>query len=309
MGVEMTRSTKAPAGVLQPYLPLTVENYVERRLSSPAAELVYAFRSAGAGACPFAVPDGCVDLAFGIGPTDVLVTMGGTVLTAKGWDFSGEREWVGCRFRPGEAVLPAGICPADLVDADIELDPADCDGRLVDALYQASDASARMDVLTHALLSHEAARGFSTHAGSRSVRALERYVREQILAAGGAASVAALAKEAGVSTRYLRRVFVEVHGISPKQFSLRAFPASDGAHRPRRRRRAGPGAGTLLRLQRPVAPGPRVRRARGRGAGEAPPDAQGFSPVDLHLLANGAACQPCAYHYQRIKGMGAQGPG
>lgn len=219
MGVEMTRSTKAPAGVLQPYLPLTVENYVERRLSSPAAELVYAFRSAGAGACPFAVPDGCVDLEFGIGPTDVLVTMGGTVLTAKGWDFSGEREWVGCRFRPGEAVLPAGICPADLVDADIELDPADCDGRLVDALYQASDASARMDVLTHALLSHEAARGFSTHAGSRSVRALERYVREQILAAGGAASVAALAKEAGVSTRYLRRVFVEVHGISPKQFS------------------------------------------------------------------------------------------
>ena len=192
---------------------------MERRLSSPAAELVYAFRSAGAGACPFAVPDGCVDLAFGIGPTDVLVTMGGTVLTAKGWDFSGEREWVGCRFRPGEAVLPAGICPADLVDADIELDPADCDGRLVDALYQASDASARMDVLTHALLSHEAARGFSTHAGSRSVRALERYVREQILAAGGAASVAALAKEAGVSTRYLRRVFVEVHGISPKQFS------------------------------------------------------------------------------------------
>lgn len=219
MGVEMTRSTKAPAGVLQPYLPLTVENYVERRLSSPAAELVYAFRSAGAGACPFAVPDGCVDLAFGVGPTDVLVTMGGTVLTAKGWDFSGEREWVGCRFRPGEAVLPAGICPADLVDADIELDPADCDGRLVDALYQASDASARMDVLTHALLSQEAARGFSTHAGSRSVRALERYVREQILAAGGAASVAALAKEAGVSTRYLRRVFVEVHGISPKQFS------------------------------------------------------------------------------------------
>lgn len=219
MGVEMTRSTKAPAGVLQPYLPLTVENYVERRLSSPAAELVYAFRSAGAGACPFAVPDGCVDLAFGVGPTDVLVTMGGTVLTAKGWDFSGEREWVGCRFRPGEAVLPAGICPADLVDADIELDPADCDGRLVDALYQASDASARMDVLTHALLSHEAARGFSTHAGSRSVRALERYVREQILAAGDAASVAALAKEAGVSTRYLRRVFVEVHGISPKQFS------------------------------------------------------------------------------------------
>ena len=35
MGVEMTRSTKAPAGVLQPYLPLTVENYVERRLRRP----------------------------------------------------------------------------------------------------------------------------------------------------------------------------------------------------------------------------------------------------------------------------------
>ena len=219
MGVEMTRSTEVPADALQPYLPLTVENYVERRLSSPAAELVYAFRSAGAGACPFAVPDGCVDLAFGFGPADVLVTMGGTVLSAKGWDFSGAREWVGCRFRPGEAVLPAGVCPADLVNADIELDASSCDGRLVDELYQAPDAATRMDVLTRALLSDEAAQGFSAQGVSRSVRALERHVRAQILAAGGTASVAALAKEAGVSTRYLRRAFMEVHGISPKQFS------------------------------------------------------------------------------------------
>lgn len=219
MGVEMTRSTKAPAGALQPYLPLTVENYVERRLSSPAAELVYAFRSTGVGACPFAVPDGCVDLAFGFGPTDVLVTMGGTVLSAKGWDFSGAREWVGCRFRPGEAVLPAGVCPADLVNADIELDASSCDGRLVDELYQAPDAATRMDVLTRALFSDEAAQGFSAQGVSRSVRALERHVRAQILAAGGTASVAALAKEAGVSTRYLRRAFMEVHGISPKQLS------------------------------------------------------------------------------------------
>jgi AraC-like DNA-binding protein len=145
--------------------------------------------------------------------------MGGTVLSAKGWDFSGAREWVGCRFRPGEAVLPAGVCPADLVNADIELDASSCDGRLVDELYQAPDAATRMDVLTRALLSDEAAQGFSAQGVSRSVRALERHVRAQILAAGGTASVAALAKEAGVSTRYLRRAFMEVHGISPKQFS------------------------------------------------------------------------------------------
>ena len=145
--------------------------------------------------------------------------MGGTVLTAKGWDFSGEREWVGCRFRPGEAVLPAGICPADLVDADIELDPADCDGRLVDALYQASDAFARMDALTHALLSH-AARGFSTHAGfwlgagprALCSRANPCRGRRRVRRGPGQ-------ELAGVSTRYLRRVFVEVHGIFPKQFS------------------------------------------------------------------------------------------
>ena len=220
MGTCMTRDSGAGefAGSLQPYLPLTVENYVERRILSPVVELVYSFRSSGAGACPFAVPDGCVDLAFGIGPKDVLVTMGGTVLSPKGWGFSGAREWVGCRFRPGEAVLPEGVVPADLVDADIVLDSADCDGRLVDALAEAPDASTRMDLLTRTLVTHGA--GPSTaRRGSRSVRSLERHARGRILATGGTASVASLAEEAGVSTRYLRRVFMEVHGISPKQLS------------------------------------------------------------------------------------------
>ena len=219
MGVELARSSEVPVGALQPYLPLTVENYVERRLSSPVVELVYAFRSTGAGARPSAVPDGCVDLAFGFGPEGVLVTMGGTVLSAKGWDFSGAREWVGCRFRPGEAMLPGGVAPEDLVDADIELDEAALDGRLLEDLWASPDAAARMDVLTRALLAGGEAPAFSARTGSRSVRALERHVRAQILASGGTASVASLAEQAGVSTRYLRRAFMEVHGISPKQFS------------------------------------------------------------------------------------------
>lgn len=206
----------AGRGAFQPYLPLKVEGYEERALAASPVELVYAFRSSGQGASPSAVPDGCVDLSFGFGPDDVLVTIGGTVLSAKGWDFAGERSWVGCRFRPGEAVLPSGIAPEDLVDHDIELDSESFDPRLAEALFRAKDARARMDLLAACF---GAAHVQGVRPGTAAQRRLERFCRAKILSSGGMAPIAKIAEEADVSVRYLRRAFLAVHGISPKQFA------------------------------------------------------------------------------------------
>lgn len=233
-GMDVGLDSFGTSGARQPYLPMRVESYAERRLSCGSALLVYSFRSHGLGARSWAVPDGCVDLSFGFGPDDVLVTVGGTVLGAKSWDFFGEREWVGCRFRPGEALLPKGLAPCDVVNTDLVLDCSDYGEGLVEELAALSDQQSRMDVLARALGSEpqdgsRAAQigsdGVSRRltslvkAGSKSVRELERFARRRILESGGTVTVSTLADEAGVSARYLRNAFSQVHGISPKQFS------------------------------------------------------------------------------------------
>lgn len=201
----------------QPYVPLGAEGYHEVPLDGGPVELVYAFRSKGRGNFPNAVPDGCVDAFFGVGPDGVVATIGGTVLGAKPWAFEGERDWVGCRFRPGQAILPQGICPKDLVNADMPLDLNDLDQQLEADLEQAVGAQERIRMLQSHLcrLADQASRRSSLH----SRTPLERFASRRIVESGGTLTVSAIAKEAGVTDRRLRSVFSQVHGFSPKQFS------------------------------------------------------------------------------------------
>ncbi|MGN0287513.1 MAG: helix-turn-helix domain-containing protein [Atopobiaceae bacterium] len=201
----------------QPYVPLGAEGYQEVLLAEGPVELVYAFRSKGRGNFPDAVPDGCVDAFFGVGPDGVVATIGGTVLGAKPWAFEGERDWVGCRFRPGQAILPQGVCPEDLVNADMPLDIGSLDERLEQDLERAADAQERIRVLQRHLrrLVSQESRSSSLH----SRTPLERFASRRIVESGGTLTVSAIAKEAGVTDRRLRSVFSQVHGFSPKQFS------------------------------------------------------------------------------------------
>ncbi len=119
----------------QPYLPSGVLDYHEEVLHGGSASLVYSFLTGPEAARSFAVPDGCVDLSFGIGSSDIVAVIGGTVSSARTWAFTEGRSWVGCRFRSGEAPLPKGLSPEDLVDADIVLDKDVSEGRLADLLF------------------------------------------------------------------------------------------------------------------------------------------------------------------------------
>lgn len=74
-----------------------------------------------------AVPDGCVDLTYAIGASGVRCFLGGTVLRMKYWPFEASCRYFGVRFRPGQCILPDGICIDDIVNTDIEL-PTDCYG-------------------------------------------------------------------------------------------------------------------------------------------------------------------------------------
>ncbi|MGN0076105.1 MAG: helix-turn-helix domain-containing protein [Parafannyhessea sp.] len=211
---------QTPERADQPYLPLGVLDYEERVPEGGSAALVYAFCTGREAVNPWAVPDGCVDLSFGIGPSDVVVTIGGTVSSARAWSFSEGRSWVGCRFRSGEALLPHGLAPEDLVDADVALDRDITEGPLATRLFEADDQEERMRLLECELRSWQREDGAPVGMpGSEHVRAVERVARQEIQRTGGRATVASVAQEAGVSPRYLRRAFAEVHGFSPKLYA------------------------------------------------------------------------------------------
>lgn len=50
------------------------------------------------------------------------------------------------------------------------------------------------------------------------IKKLENYLRERIYDTDGCISIRQLAEETGYSECYIRRVFQQVHGISPKNF-------------------------------------------------------------------------------------------
>ena len=127
---------------------------------------------------------------------------------------------MGCRFRLGEAPLPKGLSPEDLVDADIVLGKDVSEGRFADLLFEAPEQKARMQVLASAIVTWEQDESIpAAKPGTSKVRELERFARHEILRTGGSAPISSVAAAAGVSSHYLRKAFAEVHGFSPKLYA------------------------------------------------------------------------------------------
>ena len=108
---------------VQPYLPLEADHY--RRISGNGVGIseFYEFTIAEDGVHQFyAVPDGSVDLVFGIHEQDVHASIGGTVLQVKQWMFEPGRTYFGVRFYPGQCLLPDGLTIQEVVNTDLCLD-------------------------------------------------------------------------------------------------------------------------------------------------------------------------------------------
>ena len=95
-----------------------------------------------------AVPDGSVDLLFGIGEHDVKTCIGGTVLAAKGWEFEDGRSYFGVRFQPGSCILPEELSIRDLVNKDLEIDGNLFGDHLTEKLAGSKNISERVNVFT-----------------------------------------------------------------------------------------------------------------------------------------------------------------
>nr|WP_295310335.1 helix-turn-helix domain-containing protein [uncultured Blautia sp.] len=198
---------------VQPYLTLDAEDYQEILNRRMGISSFYEFNVKNGNSGNFrAVPDGSTDLVFGIGEKDVKVLVGGTVLKAKDWEFDDGRYYFGARFLPGKCILPKSLSIKEVVNADVEIGQNEYGSGLTESLAEASDVKQRAQILMQYLSN-------SQKENSRdSAHVLEEYMRQRIYATDGNISIQMLSRETGYSECYIRRVFKEVHGISPKEF-------------------------------------------------------------------------------------------
>ena len=198
---------------MQPYLVLDTMDYqVKKEMKSGISHFYEFSQKKNYKEEMKAVPDGSVDLLFGIGEQDVKTYIGGTVLAAKSWEFEDGRSYFGVRFQPGSCILPPQLSIRDLVNKDLEIDGNLFGDHLTEKLAESKNISERVNVFT---TEYAKLRGKELADG---IQKLENYLRERIYDTDGCISIQKLAEETGYSACYIRRVFQQIHGISPKNF-------------------------------------------------------------------------------------------
>lgn len=200
---------------LQPYIVLQSESYQRMVDRDYGISHFYEFKAAeGENRLVNAVPDGSIDLLFNIGENEVHTYISGTVFCAKPWEFGEERTCFGVRFQPGKGVLPKEMSIQMLVNQDIEIDGNLFGDHLEEKIAQAKTMQERVSIFKKAYENLVVATEKED-----TKKNIDTYMQNRINQTFGTVGIEQLAEETGYSACYLRRIFKEYHGISPKQFA------------------------------------------------------------------------------------------
>ncbi|MDD6291041.1 MAG: AraC family transcriptional regulator [Lachnospiraceae bacterium] len=209
----MKKSKECEMMPVQPYLVLRTDNYETVLEKNYGIAQFYEFSlETEIQNGMTAVPDGSVDLLFGFDDHNVKTYIGGTVLNAKNWELGSGHRYFGVRFQPGRCILPQELSIADLVNNDLEIDGNLFGRNLSQKLEEAGNIRQRADVFLSAY------RNMYQGQTQDGIMELEHYIRERIYVCQGNISIKQLSEETGYSECYIRRVFKQIHGISPKNF-------------------------------------------------------------------------------------------
>ena len=161
-----------------------------------------------------AVPDGSIDLLFNIGSNKVTTFISGTVFGVKKWELGEADLCFGIRFQPGQGILPKELTMDMLVNDDLEIDGDIFGKNLTEKIALANDIDGRSQLFM------DIYRSFLYGRPDLSDKEMiNEYLVNRITRAKGHISMSKLEQETNYSACYLRRVFKNYNGISPKQFA------------------------------------------------------------------------------------------
>ncbi len=200
---------------IQPFLKRSVKNYEQLAVKHGDISFCYAFTMD----CSMehkcnSVPDACVDILFSAGEHGAHTTIGGTVFQAKDWNIGDDNQYFGVRFFPGRGVLPNGLTMEMVVDQDLVVDGNIFGESLPEQIMEAKSLEEKTKIFQKAY--DELVDKHMTDAGKENI---VNYMRKRIIENRGALLIGDLSEETNYSEAYLRRVFKEYEGISPKQFA------------------------------------------------------------------------------------------
>lgn len=199
---------------VQPYLMIQTESYKRLTAGKSGISHFYEFTLDTEYEEKLqAVPDGSVDLLFGIGSKDIRTYIGGTVLKVKKWPMESDRLYFGVRFQPGKCILPKDLSIEDVVNHDLEID-GNCYGT---SLLNKMEEGKNIQERAYIFMENYMEEYVKFNQKDSSIQ-LEDYVRNRIYETRGNIGIKELAEETGYSECYIRRVFGKIHGISPKVF-------------------------------------------------------------------------------------------
>lgn len=210
----MTGQNIQPLPLLQPYLRMRTNGYQRITENRDGISHFYEFQAWDGknGNLP-AVPDGSVDLWFGMDEKQVRAFVGGTVLQAKSWELPEETLCFGIRFFPGQCRLPADLEIEDIIDTDIEISDDPSVKEFSKQLLEQKTAKRRSD-----LFRKWYRKEFLSKEEKNAATMIEPYVRRRIYETRGTVSMRELEEDTGYSACYIRRIFSRVHGVPPKVF-------------------------------------------------------------------------------------------
>ena len=161
------------------------------------------------------LPDGQLELLLYVAPDDETLRVVGTRMRALHKPSTVGHAFLSVRFKPGGAYPFFGVPLSALTDQLVDLADlwGDAAHVLRDALGNTHHRETRIAAVERAL-THRLATAAFEPASAPSVRRAVRLVE----AAPALPTVEALARDLGTSTRHLRRTFLEVVGIGPKQY-------------------------------------------------------------------------------------------
>ena len=199
---------------LQPYIVINTSEYRNLVENNHGISHFYEFTATGDSKKHVqAVPDGSVDLLFGISDSQVHTYIGGTVLQAKKWSLYEGETYFGVRFLPGKCMLPADLSIDEIINEDVEISGDYFARNLAEEIAQGRNIQERSDIFRKRYMEK-----ISGKQKENPAKRLESYVTRRIYESKGTIAIRELGEETGYSECYIRRIFQQIHGVSPKTF-------------------------------------------------------------------------------------------
>ncbi|MQN00990.1 MAG: AraC family transcriptional regulator [bacterium LCO1.1] len=196
----------------QPFFVLDSESFIQESYRKMGISHFYMIRKEK-GVTFRAIPDGCIDFIFSYSEDGLKASVLGTPLSAKDDMMGGDTDMFGVRFLPG--VRPTGLTVKlkDLADMALPLKDFYTDEFDFDGLYKLDDFISRVRFFLSQYKKLE-----KREPKPYGKEALFNAVCDMIYHTDGQIRISDLAVETSYSERYIRKVFMEEMGFSPKKF-------------------------------------------------------------------------------------------